>query len=177
MHSTSTQSSDSDSESEVESRFDDGPVQKKRKADDSQRSTQDHPKSRFQKARTEQDELPAADDPYREGIEDCGDPFDEAIKLLTATGDSELDRNDSTGDGLKEDSNAISAPQSHENDRPHSPHMTPALEAGAVTAPQESVAAIDSQSATLAATKLMKSALDDPRIPQQVAEVANDKQE
>jgi hypothetical protein len=56
----------------------------------------------------------------------------------------------------------------------HSPHMTPAL---AATAPQESVAAIDSQSATLAATALMKSALDDPGIPQQVAEVANDKQE
>jgi hypothetical protein len=31
---------DSDSESEVESEFDDGPVQKKRKADDSQRSKQ-----------------------------------------------------------------------------------------------------------------------------------------
>jgi len=56
----------------------------------------------------------------------------------------------------------------------HSPHITPALIA---TSPQESVAAIDSQSATLAATALIKSALDDPGIPQQVAEVANDKQE
>jgi hypothetical protein len=42
---------------------------------------------------------------------------------------------------------------------------------------QESVAAIDGQSATLAATALMKSALDDPAIPPQMAEVANDKQE
>jgi len=39
------------------------------------------------------------------------------------------------------------------------------------------VTAIDSQSATLVATALMKSTLDDPGIPQQVVEVANDKQE
>jgi hypothetical protein len=38
------------------------------------------------------------------------------------------------------------------------------------------VAAIDSQSATLAATTLMKSTLNNLKIPQQV-EVANDKQE
>jgi hypothetical protein len=56
----------------------------------------------------------------------------------------------------------------------HFPNMTPTP---AATVPQESVAAIDSQSATLAVTVLMKSALDDPGIPQQVAEVANDKQE
>jgi hypothetical protein len=57
--------------------------------------------------------------------------------------------------------------------------MTPAPAAPAVpaaTAPRELVAAMDGQSATLAATALMKSALGDPGIPQQV-EVANDKQE
>jgi len=37
------------------------------------------------------------------------------------------------------------------------------------------VTAIDSQSATLTATALVKSALDDLGIPQQVVEVANDK--
>jgi hypothetical protein len=55
--------------------------------------------------------------------------------------------------------------------------MTPTLAAPAAIALQESIAAIDGQSATLAATALMKSALDDPGIPRQVAEVANDKQE
>jgi len=54
--------------------------------------------------------------------------------------------------------------------------MTPASVATAATAPQESVAAIDGQSATLAATTLMKSTLNNPGIPQQV-EVAYDKQE
>ena len=46
----------------------------------------------------------------------------------------------------------------------------------AAPAPQELVAAMDGQFTTLAATALMKYALDDPGIPQQV-EVANDKQE
>jgi hypothetical protein len=54
--------------------------------------------------------------------------------------------------------------------------MTPAQAATAATAPQELVAAIDGQSATLAATTLMKSTLNNPGIPQQV-EVANDKHE
>ena len=60
---------------------------------------------------------------------------------------------------LEEDSDVINAPQSHENDWSQSSHMIPAP---AATAPHESVAAIDSQSATLAPTALMKSALDDP---------------
>jgi hypothetical protein len=63
--------------------------------------------------------------------------------------------------GPKEDTNIMSAPQP----------------ATAAMVSQEPVAAIDSRSATLAATALMKSALDDPAIPPQVAEVANDKQE
>jgi hypothetical protein len=57
--------------------------------------------------------------------------------------------------------------------------MTSALTAPAATAataPQESVAAIDSQSATLTPTALVKSALDDPGRPLQVA-VADSRQE
>ena len=121
----------SDGESEVESEldFNDKPVEKKQRADD---SFLDHLKSRFQQVRTELDELPAVDDPYREGTEDRGDSFDEAIEILAATGDGELDRNDSMDVGLKEDSDVINAPQSHENDMSHSSHMTPAL---AATAP------------------------------------------
>jgi hypothetical protein len=126
------------------------------------------------------DDLLAADNPILEGS-DCQDPYggqdpyNESMKLLATTGDDEP-----IDGGLKEDSDAISALQSQENDRSHSPHMTPAPTAPAVpaaTAPQESVAAINSQSATLAATALMKSALEDPGILRQVVEVANDKQE
>jgi hypothetical protein len=131
------------------------------------------------------DDLLAVDDPILEGA-DCQDPYggqdpyNKSIKLLATAGDEPIDG------GLKEDSDAISALQSHENDGSHSPHMTPAPTApaapavpaaSATTAPQESVTAIDGQSTTLAATALMKSALGDPGIPQQVAEVANDKQE
>jgi hypothetical protein len=54
-------------------------------------------------------------------------------------------------------------------------HLTPASAASAATALQESVAAIDSQSVTLAPTVSMKSALDDPGRPPQVA-VADKKQ-
>jgi hypothetical protein len=125
------------------------------------------------------DDLLAVDDPILEGP-DCQDPYggqdpyDESMKLLATAGDDEP-----IDGGLKEDSDVISAPQSHENDRSQSPHMTPALAAPAAppaAAPQESVATIDSQSATLAPTALMKSALDDPRRPPQVA-VADNKQE
>jgi hypothetical protein len=55
--------------------------------------------------------------------------------------------------------------------------MTPAPAALAATAPQELVAAIDDQSATLAAAALMKSALDDPGKTPEVAKVADNKQE
>jgi hypothetical protein len=122
------------------------------------------------------EDLLAVDDLILEGS-DCQDPyggqdpFDESMKLLATAGDEPIDG------GLKEDGDVISAPQSHENDRCHSPRMTPAPAAPAATTPQESGAAIDGQSATLAATALMKPALDEPAIPQQVAEVANDKEE
>jgi hypothetical protein len=53
------------------------------------------------------------------------------MKLLATAGDGEP-----IDSGLKEDTDVISAPQSHENDRSHSPHMTPTP---AATAPQESV--------------------------------------
>ena len=87
------------------------------------------------------------------------------MKLLaTAGGDEPIDG------GLKEDGDVISEPQSHEDDRSQSPYVTPAPAALPAPAPQESVAAIDSQSATLAPT------LDDPGQPPQVA-VADNKQE
>jgi hypothetical protein len=140
------------------------------------------------------DDLLAADNPILEGF-DCQDPYggqdpyNESIKLLATAGDDEP-----TNGGFEEDSDATSALQSQENDGSHSPHMTPAPTAPAVpavpavpaalaapaapatTAPQESVAAIDGQSPTLAATALMKSALDDPgRLPE--VAVADNKQE
>jgi hypothetical protein len=105
------------------------------------------------------------------------------MKLLDTAGDDEP-----IDGGLKEDSDVINALQSHENDRSQSPHMTPAPTAPAApaapaaptaptaTAPKESVAAIDSQAATLAPTALVKSALDEPGRPLQVA-VADSKQE
>jgi hypothetical protein len=89
----------SDSDSDSDSEFDDGPVQKKRKADDSQRRA---------------------------------------------------------------------------NNRSHSFHITPAL---AATAPQESVAAIDGQSATLATNTSMISEPNDPKRLQQVTEVTDGEQE
>jgi hypothetical protein len=156
-------SGDSNSDSKVDGRL----AQKKRKIDNPQ-------------ARTVRGDLLAADNPILEGS-DCQDPYsgqdlyNEFIKLFaTASNNKPIDG------GLKEDSNAISTLQSQENDRSHSPYIIPALTAPAVpaaTAPQESVTAIDSQFATLAVTALMKSTLDDPGIPQQVVEVANNKQE
>ena len=114
-----------------------------------------------------QDELPAANDTESEYTKGCQDPFNgqdpynKAIKLLAAVCDGELEHNDSMDGGPKEDTNIMSAPQP----------------ATAAMVFQESVAVIDGQSAILAATALMKSALDDPAIPPQLAEVANDKQE
>jgi hypothetical protein len=153
-----------ESKSNGDSEVDDGLTQKKRKIDNPQ-------------ARTVRDDFLAVDDSILEGA-DCQDPYGgqdpygESIKLLATAGEEEP-----IDGGLEEDSDAISALQSQGNDRSHSPHMTPAPTAPAVPASQESVAAIDSQPATLAATALMKSTLDDPGIPQQVVEVANDKQE
>jgi hypothetical protein len=125
-------------------------------------------------ARTVRDDLLAIDDPILEGA-DCQDPYggqdpyDESTKLLAISGDDEpIDSR------LKEDSDVKNAPQSHENDRSHSPYITPAP---AAPATQESVAAIDGQSATLAAAALMKSALDGLGRTPQVAEVADNKQE
>jgi hypothetical protein len=120
------------------------------------------------------DDLLAVDDLILEGADyqdpySGQDPYNESMKLLATAGEDEP-----TNGRLKEDSDVISAPQSHENDRSQSPYIIPAP---AATVPQELVAAIDGQSATLAATALMKSALGGPGIPQQVAEVANDKQE
>jgi hypothetical protein len=154
---------ESDSNSDSDSEVDDSPAQKKRKIDNPQ-------------ARTMREDLLAVDDSILEGsdIQDPyggQDPYNETMKLLATAGDEPIDG------GLKEDGDVISAPQSHENDRSHSPRMTPAPAALAATEPQESVAAIDGQSATLAATALMKPALDGPGIPQQVVEVANDKRE
>ena len=54
--------------------------------------------------------------------------------------------------------------------------MTPTLAAPAATTAQELLAALDSQSGVLASTSLMKSTLNDPEQPLQVA-VADNKQE
>jgi hypothetical protein len=117
------------------------------------------------------EDLLAVDDPILEGSDSqdtygCQDPYNESMKLLaTASEDEPIDSR------LKEDSNVISAPQSHENDGSHSPHITPAP---AATAPQESVAAIDGQSAR-SASMICES--NDLSRHQQVAEVADGKQE
>ncbi len=65
-----------------------------------------------------------------------------------------------------EDSDVVNALKSHENDWSQSSFMTPAT---AAPAPKESIAAIDSQSVALAATAMMKSALDDLGRPPQMA--------
>jgi hypothetical protein len=115
-----------------------------------------------------------------EGTKDYGDPYsgqdpyDETIKLLAAASDGERERSDSMDGGLKEDSEVISAQQSNVNDLSHSPHIIPPP---AATAPQESVRAIDGQSATLARSVSMISESIDPGIPQRAAEVADGKQE
>jgi hypothetical protein len=71
------------------------------------------------------DDLLAVDDLYLEGSNyqdpySGQDPYDEAMKLLATAGDDEP-----MGDGLKEDSHAISAPLSDENDKSQSPQLPP----------------------------------------------------
>ena len=102
------------------------------------------------------------------------DPYDESMKLLATIGDDEY-----IDDGLIGDADIINSSQSHEN-RPQSLYMTPtpaALAALADTATQELLVAMDSQSTIPTATAFMKFALDDPEMPLQVAEVADNKQE
>jgi hypothetical protein len=119
----------------------------------------------------------AVDNPILEGF-DCQDPYggqdpyDESMKLLATAGDDKH-----IDGGLKENDDVINAPQSHENDTSHSLHMTPAPAVPAASAPRKLVAAIDGQFATLAATSLMESSLDDSGMPPQVAEVTDNKQE
>jgi len=132
-------------------------------------------------ARTVRDDLLAVDDLYLEGSnyqDPYGgqNPYDEAMELLATAGDDEP-----IDDGLKEDSDAINAPLSDENDKSQSPQLppapaAPAAPAPAATAPQEPVAAMNSQSVTLPQTALMKSALDDLGRPPQVV-VTDSKQE
>jgi hypothetical protein len=92
-----------ESKSDGDSEVDDSPVQKKRKIDNPQ-------------ARTMRDDLLAVDDPILKGA-DCQDPYggqdpyNESMKLLAAGED------EPTNGRLKEDSDIISTPQSHENDR------------------------------------------------------------
>ena len=125
------------------------------------------------------DDLLAVDDPTLEGPDyqdHCGgqDSYGKSVKLLATAGDDE-----SIDSGLKEDSDVINALQSHGNDRSQSPYIIPApaaLATPAATAPQESAPAIDSLSATLALTTLMKSALDDPGRPPQVAMADNEQE-
>jgi hypothetical protein len=121
------------------------------------------------------DDLLAIDNLILEGPDcqdHCGgqDPYDESMKLLaTADDDEPIDGR------LKEDSDVISSSQNHEN-RSQSLHMTPTPAALAAAAAEELLAALDGQSDILAATSLMKSTLDDPERPPQVA-VADNKQE
>ena len=77
-------------------------------------------------------------------------------------------------DRPKEDSDIISSPQSREDKRSHSPHMVPAPPA---MAPQKLITAIDGQSATLPRSASMIPELNDPGMPQPVAEVTDGKQE
>jgi hypothetical protein len=75
--------------------------------------------------------------------------------------------------GSKGDSNFMSALQCHANYLSHSPHITSAL---AVTAPKESVGAMDGLSAALIRSLLVIPDSDDSG-PQEVVEVPNDKQD
>jgi hypothetical protein len=155
-------STDSNSNREAESKLDNRPAQKKRKIDNTQ-------------ARTVRDSLLAIDDFLLEGP-DCQDPYssrdpyNKSIKLLaTAAGNKPIDSR------LKEDSNIISLSQSYKN-RFQSLYIIPTPAAPAATTAQELIAALDSQSGILAPTSLMKSTLDNPEQPLQVA-VADNKQE
>jgi hypothetical protein len=97
---------------------------------------------------------------YTKGCQDPfygQDPCDGAIKLLATICGSELEHNDAMNGSLKEDTNIMSAPQP----------------ATAAVLCQKS----DGQSATLARSPLTIPAPDDPEMPEQAVEVANDKQE
>ncbi len=114
-----------------------------------------------------QDELLAAADTESEYTKNCQDPFggqnpyDRAIKLLGAVCGSKLEHNDAIDGRPQEDTNIMSVPR-------------PAM---AVVIYQDSVMAMDGQSAPLTGGTPMMPALDDPEIPEQVVEVVNDKQE
>jgi hypothetical protein len=113
--------------------------------------------SGVQTARTVQDELPTADDTksqYTKGCQepfDSQDPYDGAIKLLATVCSSKLDGS------CREDTNIMSA-------------LQPAT---AAVIYQK----LDGQSATLARSPSTIPAPDDPEMPEQAVEVANDKQE
>ena len=114
-----------------------------------------------------QDELLGADDTEAEYTNGCQDPFDGqdpyggAIKLLATVCNGELEHNDAIDGGPNEDTNIISVPQP----------------VTAAVISQESVIAIDGQSATLARNPSTIPALDDPEMPEQAVEMVNDKQE
>jgi hypothetical protein len=155
-------STDSNSNREAESKLDNRPVQKKQKIDNIQ-------------ARTIRDSLLAIDNLILEGP-DCQDPYssrdpyNKSIKLLaTAVSNKLIDSR------LKKDSDIISLLQSYKN-RSQSCYIIPTPAAPAATAVQELLAAFDSQSGILPGTLLIKSILDDPEQPLQVA-VADNKQE
>lgn len=120
------------------------------------------------------DELPAADDPSLEGAKDCEDRYDEAIELLAATSNGELERDGSKNGEPKEDSDVVGVPQSGMNDRSHSPHMTAAVAAAAL---QQSEVPIDGEVATLARTASMTYKSNDFAKSQQVAAVVDDNRE
>lgn len=96
------------------------------------------------------------------------------MKLLAATGDGELERSDSTDGRPREDGDLISGQQSRMNDRAQSPYLTAAR---VVTALKVSAVVIDGQFAALVNCASMISKSNDPRRSQQVAEVADGKQE
>jgi hypothetical protein len=101
---------------------------------------------------TESEYTKACQDPF-----DGQDPYDGAIKLLATVCGSELEHNDAMDGSPKEDTNIMSAPQP----------------ATAAVVCQKS----DGQSATLARSPSTIPAPDDPEMPEQAVEVANDKQE
>jgi hypothetical protein len=101
---------------------------------------------------TESEYAKGCQDPF-----DGQDPYDRAIKLLATACGSELEHNDAIDGSPKEDTNIMSAPQP----------------ATAAVICQK----LDSQSATLARGPSTIPAPDDPEMPEQAVEVANDKQE
>jgi hypothetical protein len=123
-------------------------------------------------------DLPVVDDPILESP-NCQDPYsgqypyNETSKPVAAAGDGEPEHNGFMDSGPKEDTDVICAPRSRGNNGSHSPHMAPAP---AVAAPQESVAATDSQAATPAPNPSITVGLNGCGRPQQAAEVADGKQ-